>query len=631
MSETGTFPAEPAVALATLWETQGVDLADVVLDDGGTLVTRGDPAPTSRVAGPTDDAVSDTVLLTDLVLGEGGVGIVRLGHQQSLSRPVAVKTLKAEDPDLDSVNALLRESWLVANLQHPNIVPIHRLTQPPTGPPLLVMQQIEGRPWRALLKDPALASQFGADPAEPLEFHIQILLKVCQTLRYAHARGIVHLDLKPDNVMVGHFDEVYVVDWGLAASMAADAAPWIPRVSDITTVSGTPAYIAPEMVAVESEHIGPHTDVYMLGAMLHELATGTTLHTGASITDTLFNAWVSEPRTYAGDVPKELAELIQWATARDVAARLPDCQTLISAIESFLSHRASTTLTHATLERYAAVRRDVAAGTTEAEATDGVLLECRLGLRQALIIWPDNRAAVDGLQRLLQDRIDAAIAARQGGLASEFLADLPQPDAARAAKVLALQQTLATQAQQTEAIRRAYDPRVHSRTRMWSGLIVGVVWLLWNCTIGWLDREGIVPVDFNTMLWANVLTAVGFGVTLFLVRNTLMTTRLNRSGLGFFAVGIFTMASLWVLAMPLELTVPQVAALAPLIYMMFSISVGIAVDARIAWAALWMLPSAMMASYQPEYVFEWSGVSGLICGLTFGLVARPRRTTKAAP
>ncbi len=216
------------------------------------------------------------------VLGAGGMGVVHAGIQTALQRQVAVKrTLHREAGAGDEAFlAFLREAWISAKLEHPNIIPVHALCSD-RGDPQLVMKRVEGVAWRALLDDDALASEHGM--RDRLAFHLAILGRVCRAVHFAHSRGIVHLDLKPDNVMVGRHGEVYLLDWGVAASFHEDADPWVPRTVDIRTVMGTPAYLSPEQAAALGGLIGPRTDVFLLGALIHRIVMGRPPHRGETM------------------------------------------------------------------------------------------------------------------------------------------------------------------------------------------------------------------------------------------------------------------------------------------------------------------------------------------------------------
>src|SRR5690606_32209693 len=203
-------------------------------------------------------------------LAEGGMGVIKLAEQGALRREVAVKTLRDTFLDDNFIARLKREARVTGLVEHPNIVPIYSLQVDERGSPLMVMKRIEGVAWRALIRNPAHPSKL-VDPADPLGFHLNVLMKVADAVHYAHSRGILHLDLKPDNVMIGFFNDVYLVDWGVAVSTREEHRGFLPMADEVSEVLGTPAYIAPEMVDVANQPLTIKTDVYLLGAVLHEV------------------------------------------------------------------------------------------------------------------------------------------------------------------------------------------------------------------------------------------------------------------------------------------------------------------------------------------------------------------------
>src|SRR5262249_52505984 len=149
---------------------------------------------------------------------------------------------------------LLRESWITGGLEHPNIVPVHDLTVDESGRPRLLLKRIEGLPWSEVLHDAeALRQRFASD--DPLDFNVRVLMQVCSPVNFAHRRGIVPRDLKPQNVMIGEFQEVYVLDWGLAVSLVDDGSGRLPLAADVDEMAGTPAYMAPEMLGGRTRRI----------------------------------------------------------------------------------------------------------------------------------------------------------------------------------------------------------------------------------------------------------------------------------------------------------------------------------------------------------------------------------------
>src|SRR5262249_35011988 len=151
------------------------------------------------------------------------------------------------------------------------------------------MKHVEGVSWRDLLRDgahPAWA-KVGAPGEDRLVSHLQILMQVCNAVEFAHRRGLIHRDIKPANVMVGEFGEVYLLDWGIAArtGILAEASSHLGESGAEPTprMLGTPAYMAPEMLSRKVGPIDERTDVYLLGATLHEVLTGRPRHVGSTL------------------------------------------------------------------------------------------------------------------------------------------------------------------------------------------------------------------------------------------------------------------------------------------------------------------------------------------------------------
>jgi serine/threonine protein kinase len=228
------------------------------------------------------------------VLGEGGMGIVRLATQTTMGREVAVKSLRPHQRKPGPTLKLLQEAWTAARLEHPNIVPVYDITIDVDGSPLIVQKRIEGESWAELLAKPLhLRERYGVE--DPLEWHLQILVTICSAIHFAHDRRVLHLDLKPENVMIGGHGEVYVVDWGIAMALDDDGSGRLPIAAASREIVGTPSYMAPEMLAGDGTKLGVWTDVYLLGAMLHELIAGAPPHRGETIMAVLHAALSLEP------------------------------------------------------------------------------------------------------------------------------------------------------------------------------------------------------------------------------------------------------------------------------------------------------------------------------------------------
>jgi serine/threonine-protein kinase len=360
------------------------------------------------------------------VLGEGGMGKVLLARQRSLRREVAIKVVKGDGAHEDTIEALLAEALVTGSVEHPGVIPVHVLGRDAVGRPVLVMKRIEGVSWKDLARDPdhALWSTIAPDAGDRLDAHLEILLAVCSAAHCAHARGIVHRDIKLDNVMIGPFGEVYLVDWGIAMRLPGPGS-LLPRGPGGPV--GTPAYMAPEMVRADLAQMDARTDVFLLGATLHHLLTGEPRHRGGSILEVLRAALASPPFAYPPHVPAELAALCNRATAASPAARFPSALDLRQALASFRRHRGSIALGDQASARLAEVP-----DSGDPRKIHGMLTECRYGFMQALRAWPENAAARAGLARCLVSMIDHEIRQRDAAGARALLSELSDPEEHRA-------------------------------------------------------------------------------------------------------------------------------------------------------------------------------------------------------
>lgn len=206
-----------------------------------------------------------THLRLERELGRGAMGHVHPAIDRNLLRHVALKRLDKEYVDsADYRNGFIAEAQITGQLEHPNIVPVHELAIDEHGVPFFTMKLVQGVSFSGWLETHPLGT-------ERLERGIEILLKVCDAVAYAHHRGVIHRDLKPDNVMVAEFGQVYLMDWGLARLTKTHPASSAHK--DQTGPVGTPAYMSPEQARGVPEDMDERTDVFGLGAMLYELVS----------------------------------------------------------------------------------------------------------------------------------------------------------------------------------------------------------------------------------------------------------------------------------------------------------------------------------------------------------------------
>jgi CRP-like cAMP-binding protein/tRNA A-37 threonylcarbamoyl transferase component Bud32 len=198
-------------------------------------------------------------------LGRGAMGHVHPAIDRNLLRHVALKRLDKEYVESPLYrNGFIAEAQITGQLEHPNIVPVHELSIDSHGVPFFTMKLVQGVSFTRWLEMHPLGT-------ERLERGLEILLKVCDAVAYAHHRGVIHRDLKPDNVMVADFGQVYLMDWGLAR--LTKTHPASSAHTDQIGPVGTPAYMAPEQARGIPQDMDERTDVFGLGAMLYELVT----------------------------------------------------------------------------------------------------------------------------------------------------------------------------------------------------------------------------------------------------------------------------------------------------------------------------------------------------------------------
>ena len=240
-------------------------------------------------------------------IGRGGMGIVWRVHDVELGRDVAIKVLRDEwTLRPERVRRFIEEAQITGQLEHPGVVPLHEIGADPGRRPWFAMRLVRGETlWKRLSRR--------AKGESLVAVLLPAFETICQTLAYAHARGVVHRDVKPSNVILGAFGEVQVLDWGLAAVLTpvgGDAS--VPG-----TVVGTPGYMAPEQARGESDGVDERADVFALGAILCEILTGASAFPGER--DGALAA------TARGDLAPAVARLDACVAERELASLAKRC------------------------------------------------------------------------------------------------------------------------------------------------------------------------------------------------------------------------------------------------------------------------------------------------------------------
>jgi serine/threonine protein kinase len=275
--------------------------------------------------------------------GRGGMGTVYLAEDTRLQRRVALKVLDLADPSAELAARLLREARILAQLEHPGIVPVHDVGTLADGRVFYTMKFVQGK---------RLDQHLAAIPA--LRDRLRIFQSICDAVAFAHARGVLHRDLKPENIMVGPFGEVLVMDWGVAKVLrnradggapvpatgeTADAAPPASPTAPTTAhgaVLGTPGYMAPEQARGEVERLDQRADVFSLGALLRFLLTGRA--PPDATTTTLAGAGERPPARLSrrGGMPRALAAVCAKAMAPEPDGRYATAQELAAEVARFM-------------------------------------------------------------------------------------------------------------------------------------------------------------------------------------------------------------------------------------------------------------------------------------------------------
>ena len=243
-----------------------------------------------------------------------------------IGRQVALKSLRREFlEDERAIASFIEEARVTGQLEHPNVVPIYDLGES-ADDPFIVMRLVRGRSLTQLIAESeAPATSTAAN--ELLRRLVQIILRLCDALSFAHGRRVFHCDVKPDNVMVGEHGEVYLMDWGIASTAH-------PRDS----IAGTVGYMAPEQLLGHHQDIDARTDVFGLGGLLYEILTGRAPNAGRRMVDVAF---ASSTRTFSPgrlwkQLPPELCRIANRALTPEREERHPTVAAFAADLEQFL-------------------------------------------------------------------------------------------------------------------------------------------------------------------------------------------------------------------------------------------------------------------------------------------------------
>ena len=316
--------------------------------------------PTRQVTRPPQPPATQRLgrLRVGTELGRGGMGVVCVAADDELRRDVAVKLLQDGTPD--SVAQFVEEAQITGQLEHPNIVPVHDIGRDAAGRPWLAMKRIVGQTLAQRIEEWREARQ--PLDGERTSMLLDVFQRVCDALAFAHGRGVIHRDLKPDNIMLGEFGEVLVLDWGLARPLDESHRPRRQQASpvvrtarrdagrDLTMageVFGTPAYMPPEQADGRVDQLDERGDVFALGAILYSMLTLERPYEGNTVNDVLRKAarrQLVPPRQRAPwrAIPRDLAAIVMRAMARLPDARYASVTDLQADVLAFRALRPVT-------------------------------------------------------------------------------------------------------------------------------------------------------------------------------------------------------------------------------------------------------------------------------------------------
>jgi tetratricopeptide (TPR) repeat protein len=419
---TGTFWAKPPSGLSgktylsPFPRPPGPAALPVPAPGDVTVAVENAPDRAAAVALPAPPSLSDRYV-EEGVIARGGMGEIVLCVDRGLRREVAMKRiLPADARDPRRRMRFVEEAQVTGQLEHPNIVPVHDLAADGEGAVYFTMKLVRGRALGEILD----AVRRG-DASPTLPELLRIFLKVCDGVAFAHSRGVIHRDLKPDNIMVGDFGEVLVMDWGLAKILGCGDAPTpegvrSSRSDSSTTLTeggsplGTPAYMPPEQAEGRLEEIDQRSDVYSLGGILHEILT--LARPSGAVTRTLRPgvAMPAAPRERPSPlrrVPRELLAIASKCLAEAREERYQGVPELAADVVRFLEGRSVSACPDTALRRLVKLLKRHRAVSAAIVAAAAILLV--MGILFAF----DNAAKRRTAERALTQQRATALAASE--------------------------------------------------------------------------------------------------------------------------------------------------------------------------------------------------------------------------
>ncbi len=278
------------------------------------------------------------------LLGQGGFGEVYSCFDHTLNRLTARKSLKApyrKDPA--QLRSLINEARLISYLDHPGVVAVFDAYTDEEGAFQYTMELIEGVNLQDELRSIERRGEYMS-----LSRSLRLLIRLCQTMAYVHQKGVLHLDLKSENIMLGDFGELYILDWGNAYLYAPERYhSYLSRngkevdisevINDSVKIVGTPPYMSPEQTYRQRKELTPASDIFSVGVMLYRMLTGIFPFSLLSTEEFLRELHMIEPKPlhfHRGDVPLRLSQICAKMLAKRVEERYSDFKEVVEDLQS---------------------------------------------------------------------------------------------------------------------------------------------------------------------------------------------------------------------------------------------------------------------------------------------------------
>ena len=613
-------------------------------NESNTLKSQLNMLPLLSVHHNDEDAyiMKQSDLIIDETIGLGGAGYVQKGIQSSLGREVAIKRIKGEWNNEKQMLRLIQEAQLAGRLEHPNIIPIHLLAQTQEGEPLLIMKKVEGVAWTSLLNHEEPLWSYGQQHALMEQF--EYFIKVCLAVEYAHKHDIVHLDIKPDNVMIGHYGEVYLVDWGIALPLNEI------NEENQHHVVGTPYFIAPEMVRGLGE-VDTRSDIAILGATLHYVVTGQYRHNGKSTLDVLCNAYKTQDYLYPLEVHTELAQLLNRACAKDKKERFQSVKELREALESYIQHRVAFDLLDQSFKQLQVLKTSYKQFLSDSsfdpstsintyrkgiDVPEPVLLnfqefresalECRLLVNQALLVIPHHRPAYKLLDDILSLWTTFEIDQEQDKAAQSLYKQMRNPSPQLGQSLKELRQKKQNQQESKYQLDQLTQSISFEGSLLQARMLIGngVLWFLFLLTLGYLQREKVFEI---TQLDNLYMSSIGLIFTLFTMwsfRKLFTDTLHRRSFTECFIFYLFLGYSARFIYQHLDLSFQDSLFIDFLLFTLFLTSCTSLVHRSIKWSVAVGVGCLITALYLEHYTLELLGIYTLIANINVSYVVKPK-------